>query len=311
MVEKIFINAEISVVYQTFWNIFEWDEILPHVSQIKNIESRENYQHVLMDIDNRGRHYTIETIRTGIENRSISFNQVDSDSIISHHSGNWKFSVKGCGTLVECTHCIKIESLRWLSDIMSKFAWNFYIRRNSLMTLQTLKLECEFISDNFSQIYEQSQYIEHKIKLNVSTKDSFEIIANPKLWPKLYGQTAKLVNIRKESDKFIDFELVEMVGKWSLKSRIFMRQDKKKKRIYYQHINPRFPIKYMIIHWEFNELNDFTSEFLIRREFSLKIPRFIYILLETKARKIINHHVIDNQKEKEKLLEKKEIRKYE
>ena len=89
MFERIFINADISTVYSVFWNIFEWDRIIPHVEGIIDIDSTENYQHVYMKIKSHKKSYTIETERTGKIDECINFKQLNSNSIITEHSGSW------------------------------------------------------------------------------------------------------------------------------------------------------------------------------------------------------------------------------
>lgn len=297
MFERIFINADISTVYSVFWNIFEWDRIIPHVEGIIDIDSTENYQHVYMKIKSHKKSYTIETERTGKIDECINFKQLNSNSIITEHSGSWLFYKSGEGTIVESLHKLKVGDIGIISKLISKFVWKNYVRKNAVSTLETLKLESEFIVGNFSLVSDNSRYLRHEFNLKIPVEKCYKIISNPIIWTELYGNTAKMVKVRRESEQMVDFYLVELVGKWKLSSRIFMRKDGEKLSVYYQHISPRFPIKSMIIHWDFLKLDDDHSKFIIHREFQLRIPRFIYQILQKKIEKIIEEHVLDYQTE--------------
>ncbi|MCY7172668.1 SRPBCC family protein [Streptococcus gallolyticus subsp. gallolyticus] len=297
MIEGIFISADLPVVYELFWNIFEWDKLIPHVKSIHNITSDSIEQHIVMEVENGKKRYQIETVRKAKKNKEISFHQLDSKSIISKHDGKWLFYSKGKGTFVECHHDLELDCPKFFSNILSNYVWNKYIKKNSEKTLRTLKLESEFIGDRFSLVVPNSNYLEHKFDIDLPVNRAFDIISDPKLWVKMYSKTAKYVKILKQESELVEFLLVEMVGKKRLSSHILMRKDNEKKKLYYQHINPQYPIKDMIIHWFFIESEKGGCTFIIKREYRLQLPNLCCRLLSKLIENIICQHVQDYRSE--------------
>lgn len=288
---KYFINAPVEEVYGKLFEIEKWPDLIPHVADIKPLRMDNKEQRLIMTIQNKKGIEEMETIRTFIKNKYITFHQPNPPKPLSIHDGKWNLQEYNGGTMVESVHEIK-SSAPLTGKIVPYFAWNLFIKKNSILTLRSIKLDLEFGKSSICRIIKDSCFIKHSIDVNISINEAFDTIGNPELWPVLFP-TAIKVNVLKRETDLIEFELHEYVGKKVFFSRIHFHLDRENHSIYYQHYPPSFPVKYMIIRWVFEELENNRCRFTILREYNFSIPIVGKVLAYTLGKRIIRKHVDD------------------
>lgn len=235
---QYFIQAPVSEVYKRLYEIEKWPDLLPHVEEIKPIVINDKEQRVIMTIRNSNGTESIETVRTFEKDKYITFNQPKPPKPLSVHNGIWVLEKLNNGTLVKSIHEID-NNTHIISRIVSLIAWNLFIKKNSLLTLRSIKLDLEYSNHSITKIIKNSCFVNHSIDINLSVNEAFETIGNPELWPILFP-TAINVKVLKREPNLIEFELNEYVGKNVFPSHIHFHLDKEKKAIYYQHYPPTF-----------------------------------------------------------------------
>lgn len=285
-----YIDAPIEKVYQELIDIERWPELIPHVNSITPIKIDDKQQHIVMTVLNGDKQETIETIRYFKENEYIEFHQISMNTLLKKHDGLWVLKKSGKGTIVDSIHDIEMNN-PIINLIGSIFTWKYFIKKNSMLTLRAVKLKLEY-KNNKERIVEKSCFVSHSIDVNLPIKEVLDTVGNPGFWPALFP-TAIDSKIIKENDELCEFKLVEYVGKKKFNSHIYLHKDQEQAKLYYEHFPPSFPLKYMVIRWIFEEIDERNTRFIILREYDINIPIIGRALAHTLAKKVINSHVRD------------------
>lgn len=288
---EVLIKAPIHDVYNELQDMLKWPQLIPHVSSIEPIEYDEEKQHVYMTVLSEKGTEKMETIRHFKEDEYVDFHQISMPKPLKVHDGIWKLRRAGEDTIVESVHDIQ-TTCPVIGDLAAFFAWKFYIKKNSNMTLRAVKLKLEYKKNKSERIVKNSCFIKHSIDVEIPVDKAYEVIGSPKLWPELYP-TAIHADILQEDEELCEFKLAEYVGKKKFYSHSFLHKDPEAKLLYYQHYPPTYPIKYMVIRWVFDKIDERHTRFTILREYDIKIPIIGKILAYTLAKKIIRNHVKD------------------
>lgn len=288
---KYFINAKVEEVYEKLFQIEKWPDLIPHVTEIQPLNTDDKEQRVIMTIQNQKGIEQMETVRTFVKDKYITFHQPSPPKPLSIHNGKWNLQEFDGGTIVESVHEIK-SYMPFMGKIIPYIAWNLFIKKNSILTLRSIKLDLEFGKSSINRIIKDSCFIKHSIDVNLTIDEAFNTIGNPELWPILFP-TAINVKVLKREIALIEFELNEYVGKKVFFSHIHFHLDRVNHCIYYQHYPPSFPVKYMVIRWIFEELENNRCRFTILREYNFNIPIIGKVVAYTMGRRIIKKHVDD------------------
>lgn len=291
---EIQIEAPVHEVYTELLDMIRWPETIPHVTKIEPIEYNNKIQHVNMSVLSNNGIEKMETVRTFKKDKWIKFHQISMPPVLKRHDGVWKFISKGKYTIVRSIHMID-TNYPIVGGLAAYIAWKFYISRNSAMTLRAVKLKLEY-NKHDNRIVKGSCFIKHSIDVNIPIEDTFKAIGDPALWPELYP-TAISSEIIQDNGELCEFKLVEYVGEKKFYSHSFLHRDIKNKKIYYQHYPPSFPLKYMVIRWKFEALDDEHTRFTILREYDVKIPIIGKLIANTYGKKVIRSHVDDYYKD--------------
>lgn len=289
---EVRIKAPVHAVYNELQDMLKWPELIPHVSKIEPIEYDEKKQHVYMSVLNEKGTEVMETIRHFEEDNYVNFHQISMPKPLTKHNGIWKLEEHGDETIVRSIHDIETMYPFFLGNVGACIAWKFFIKKNSLMTLRAVKLKLEYPHNQTTRIVKKSCFIKHSIDVAIPIDKAYEVIGDPKLWPELYP-TAIKADILKENDELCEFKLVEYVGKKKFYSHSFLHKDPERKLIYYQHYPPSFPLKYMVIRWVFEKLDETHTRFTILREYDVRIPIIGKLIANTYGKKVIKSHVDD------------------
>jgi len=288
---KIIINAPLKAVYNELHNIKKWPEIIPHVKKIEVIEYDDEKQHLLMSVYSKKKIEEMETIRHFKYCDYIDFHQISMPKPIKRHDGIWKFYDYKNKTMVESIHEIE-TSIPIIGNLSALIAWKGFVKKNSDLTLRAVKLKLEYRNNKSTRIINKSCFIKHSIDVEIPIKQAFNVIGNPKMWPKFYP-TAINVDVLQDTGDLCEYRLIEYVGKKEFHSHIYQHMDYENNLLYYQHYPPTFPLKYMVIRWVFEKSDDRHTRFIILREYDINIPIIGKILAYTVAKKIIEKHVDD------------------
>ncbi len=135
----VYIQGQISKIYQLFYNIKNWPSVLPHVKAVEMISDDGINQHLIMDVSSGGKIEKLETYRNCKENEKISFHQPFPPHPLKIHKGEWQFFVEQQRVKVIAEHNIEVKFPSLLNAVFSWVAWNFFIKKNSMATLTTIK----------------------------------------------------------------------------------------------------------------------------------------------------------------------------
>ncbi len=281
------VNAPVEKVYHFLYTIRKWPDWLPHCQEIRIKSENSDHQHLIMVIKKKAGMEEIETIRTFKPDKCIAYTQPHPPKPLRIHDGQWILNPVDKGTIIESVHEIKAGN--WiLGGFIPFMVWHFFIKKNSLLTLQSAKLSLE----DSGKVIPNSCYLEHSIDFLMPLEEAFQTIGDPTLWPILFPTAINVKVLRKESD-LIEFELWEYVGKKPFFSHIHFHINQEKHQIWYRHYPPSFPLKDMIIRWNFEDVDNGRTRFTISREYRLQIPFLGKLIGKTFVKKIINHHVRD------------------
>lgn len=134
---KCLLKAPLDRVYELFYRIKDWPLMLSHCDRIDLIDQGRKIQHLFMTVMTGKKTETIETIRICDDNRKIKFFQPSPPKPLCVHNGSWNFIPCANGTLVESVHDIKANGV--FSILIPFVAWYFFIRKNSLLTIESIR----------------------------------------------------------------------------------------------------------------------------------------------------------------------------
>lgn len=146
--DKIFIKAPIDRVYEYCWNATLWPKITPHVREIEIFDQSAEGHRMRMTVENEGKLYKVESTRTTVPCRRISYKQTTPPAFLSDHSGEWEFSAVDQETCVQLTHhFVAKDTAAAMLGVPDSVDLESYIgerlTRNGLLTLSAIKAALE------------------------------------------------------------------------------------------------------------------------------------------------------------------------
>ncbi|HEV2964421.1 MAG TPA: SRPBCC family protein [Candidatus Angelobacter sp.] len=147
--DTIRIAAPLDKVYDCCWNAEIWPRITSHVRQIDLLDTGKDRQRIRMVVENDGKLYTVESIRSAIPGSLITYQQTKLPEFLSEHSGEWHFSFAGAETSVQLTHRFKAkeEVARRILGLAENADVDAYVgqrlKQNGLLTLNAVKRTLE------------------------------------------------------------------------------------------------------------------------------------------------------------------------
>jgi uncharacterized membrane protein len=142
--DMMLISAPIERVYECCWNAELWPKITPHVREIEIVDTQADQQQMRMVVESEGKLYRVESTRTTIPGRRITYRQNTPPAFLAEHCGEWCFYSAAGHTRIELTHqFIAKDTARQLLGLDANVDVDAYIaarlKNNGLLTLTAIK----------------------------------------------------------------------------------------------------------------------------------------------------------------------------
>lgn len=103
------IKGNVDEIFRYLWDAESWPSITPHVKRIEMLEYAADFQRFKMYVESEGKEYAMETARSRIVNKSISYRQLQPPPLFLKHSGEWRFDEIGGSVRITLTHRVLLN----------------------------------------------------------------------------------------------------------------------------------------------------------------------------------------------------------
>lgn len=107
--DSVAVAAPSEAAFGLLWNANAWPEILPHVTRIRLLEERLNYQSFEMETEGAAGIHVTESIREATPHREIRYRQVKPPAMLTEHTGRWLIDETEGGVEITAEHTIEIR----------------------------------------------------------------------------------------------------------------------------------------------------------------------------------------------------------
>jgi len=143
--ETIMIDADLSQVFDCFWNPQYWPRLTDHVKGIEMLDANETQQRFKMLVESNGKQFLMETERQCVLNSIISYRQTQPPPFLQKHTGRWEFVAGRDGVSVTLTHDVVIDEEKALKLLPvsnldeAKRMIGENLKRNGSLTMNAVK----------------------------------------------------------------------------------------------------------------------------------------------------------------------------
>lgn len=143
--DTIMINADLSQVFDYFWNPQYWPRLTDHVKGIEMLDANATQQRFKMLVVSNGKQFLMETERQCVLNSSISYRQTQPPPFLQKHTGRWEFVAGSDGVSVTLTHDVVIDEEKALKLLPvsnldeAKRMIGENLKRNGSLTMNAVK----------------------------------------------------------------------------------------------------------------------------------------------------------------------------